>query len=116
MQKTYFFTKYNNLFFVTSVQPTIYRIMKQIITTLITCCLFTFIGFAQNNCSKYYPMEEGTSFQYTNYDKKGKLSGTIDYTTTNYRKEDGLEIVTMKVNTKDKKVDDLEITLSALIS
>jgi len=77
--------------------------MKLIITILITFCLFTFSGVAQNNCSKYYPMEEGTTFQYTNYDKKGKLSGTIDYTTTNYRKEGGLEIVTMKVNTKDKK-------------
>jgi len=77
--------------------------MKSIYTTLIAFCLFTFLGFAQNNCSKYYPMEEGTSFQYTNYDKKGKLSGTIDYTTTNYRKENGLEIVTMKISTKDKK-------------
>ena len=48
-------------------------------------------------------MEEGTTFQYTNYDKKGKLSGTIDYTTTNYRKEDGLEIATSESNYKRQK-------------
>ena len=77
--------------------------MKSLIISIITICLFSSIGFSQSACSKYYPLEEGTNFQYTNYDKKGKLSGTIDYTTTNYRKENGLEIVTMKVNTKDKK-------------
>ena len=77
--------------------------MKSFIFSVFTICLISSLGFSQSACSKYYPLEEGTTFQYTNYDKKGKLSGTIDYTTTNYRKENGLEIVTMKVNTKDKK-------------
>jgi len=77
--------------------------MKSFILSAITICLVSSLGFSQSACSKYYPLEEGTTFQYTNYDKKGKLSGSIDYTTTNYRKEDGLEIVTMKVKTKDKK-------------
>ncbi len=77
--------------------------MRTFKISVITFLLFTSSVFTQNDCSKYYPFEEGITFQYTNFDKKGKLSGTIDYTTTNYRKEDGLEIVTMKVNTKDKK-------------
>jgi len=78
--------------------------MKSIIFSVLTICFISTLGISQSACSKYYPLEEGTTFQYTNYDKNGKLSGTIDYTTTNYRKEDGgLEIVTMKVNTKDKK-------------
>jgi len=77
--------------------------MKSFILSVITICLITSLGFSQSACSKYYPLEEGTSFQYTNYDKKGKMTGTIDYTTTDYRKEGGLEIVTMKINTKDKK-------------
>jgi hypothetical protein len=33
-------------------------------------------------CSRYYPMKEGTSFQYTSYDKKGKEQGTINYRIT----------------------------------
>ncbi|RAJ07947.1 TapB family protein [Arenibacter echinorum] len=31
------------------------------------------------DCSKYFPMEEGTKFQITNYDKKDKVSGVMDY-------------------------------------
>jgi len=77
--------------------------MKSIIFSVITICLISSLGFSQSACSKYYPLEEGTTFQYTNYDKKGKLSGTIDYQTTNYRKENGLEIATIKIKTKDKK-------------
>lgn len=77
--------------------------MKSFFFSALTICLISLTGFSQSACSKYYPLEEGTTFQYTNYDKKGKMTGSIDYTTTNYRKEAGLEIITMKVNTKDKK-------------
>lgn len=31
------------------------------------------------NCSKYYSMEEGTTFQITNYDKNDRPVGVIDY-------------------------------------
>ncbi|HMB65216.1 MAG TPA: hypothetical protein VKN36_19200 [Eudoraea sp.] len=51
--------------------------------TLIATCLALFIsgtGIAQNGCSKYYPFKEGTSFQITTYDKKGKSTAVIDYT------------------------------------
>jgi hypothetical protein len=49
--------------------------------SLISLFLFAFnITIAQNSCSKFYPMEEGTSFQYTNYDKKGKTEGVLNYT------------------------------------
>ena len=45
--------------------------------------LFIFLGYlvisAQNNCSKFYPMEEGTKFQITSYDKKDNPSAVIDY-------------------------------------
>ena len=49
--------------------------------THLTLCLILFIsvtGSAQD-CSKYYPFEEGTKFQITNYDKKDKPAGVIDY-------------------------------------
>ena len=77
--------------------------MKSFFTILITCCLFTFFGFAQNNCSKYYPMDEGTTFQYTNYSKKGKISGILDHAITDNRIEDGNKVVSMTSKMSDKK-------------
>ena len=62
--------------------------MKSIYTIIITLCFFSFSGYAQIECSKYYPMEEGTSFQITNYSKKGKVSGILDYSITDNRVED----------------------------
>ncbi len=77
--------------------------MKLLFTTLITFCLFTFYAFSQNTCSKYYPMEEGTTFQYTNYSKKGKVSGIIDHSIINSRTENNNEVVTMTSKMSDKK-------------
>jgi len=37
------------------------------------------IPLSAQDCSKYYPFEEGTTFQITNYDKKDKPAGVIDY-------------------------------------
>ena len=34
---------------------------------------------AQDNCSQYYPMQEGASFSYNMYGKKGKLDGSSIY-------------------------------------
>ncbi|MDX1328421.1 MAG: hypothetical protein R3299_12015, partial [Arenibacter sp.] len=44
--------------------------------------LIASLGISQNNCSKFYPMEEGVSFQYTMSNKKGKPEGTTDYSIT----------------------------------
>lgn len=46
------------------------------------CVLFVCENFSQINYSKYYPLEEGASFQYTLYDKKGKPERTTDYKVT----------------------------------
>lgn len=56
--------------------------MKPLYSTLL---LFLFIGTlnAQNTCSIYYPFEEGTSFQITNYNKKGKTEAIINYSISN---------------------------------
>ncbi len=35
------------------------------------------LSFTQNSCSKYYPFNEGTTFQITSYDKKGKKSSVV---------------------------------------
>ncbi len=44
------------------------------------CAFFciTSMVIAQD-CSKYFPMDEGTKFQITNYDKKDKVSAVMDY-------------------------------------
>ncbi len=77
--------------------------MKTLLTTLITLLFVTSASVAQSNCSKYYPFKEGTTLQYTNYDKKGKESGKLNHKITNYRKSEGKEWVTMTMNTSDKK-------------
>jgi len=49
--------------------------------SLLALCLLLFIAVPSTaqDCSKYYPFEEGTTFQITNYDKKEKPAGVIDY-------------------------------------
>ena len=49
--------------------------------SLLALGLFLFIAVpvSAQDCSKYYPFEEGTTFQITNYDKKDKPAGVIDY-------------------------------------
>lgn len=77
--------------------------MKSIISSIIAICFFSLIGYSQSECSKFYPMDEGTSFQYTNYSKKGKISGILDHTITDNRNENGNEVVSMTSKMSDKK-------------
>ncbi len=67
------------------------------------------IGFSQNSCSMYYPFEEGTTFQITGYDKKGKTESVVDYSikevtgnsatiNTKISDEKGKEITTTNYN------------------
>ena len=53
--------------------------MRNICLTLLAFALGINILFAQEGCSKYYPFEQGTKFQITNYDKNDKPAGVIDY-------------------------------------
>lgn len=77
--------------------------MKNALVLLI-CCLFT-INFtnAQNNCSKYYPMVEGTSYEYTNYNKKGKVEGVTNYSIADVSSEGAATKATLDLTLKDKK-------------
>ena len=77
--------------------------MKTIALSLITFCFITTVSFAQYNCSKYYPFSEGTTFQFTNYNKKGKTVGFVDYNVTNVRPVDGAEVATITSQVKDEK-------------
>ena len=69
-----------------------------------TVTLFcAFIGFVTSvysqDCSKYFPMDEGAKFQITNYDKKDKVSGIMDYVV----KEVSGNTATMFYEMKDEK-------------
>ena len=77
--------------------------MKKIFLPALLATFFTYSGFAQMNCSKYYPMTEGTSFQYTNYDKKGKTDGTSTYLVTKVETSGQETVATMSVQLSDKK-------------
>ncbi|NNF18932.1 MAG: hypothetical protein HKN61_04085 [Flavobacteriaceae bacterium] len=52
--------------------------MRNILLMLIVLVLAGVPAFAQD-CSKFYPLQEGTSLEYTNYDKKDRVDGTITY-------------------------------------
>lgn len=53
--------------------------MKKILFAALAVILCFQLSIAQGNCSKYYPFEQGTSFQITSYDKNDKPSAVIDY-------------------------------------
>lgn len=53
--------------------------MKKVVGTIVGFFLIATIGYSQNSCSKYYPLEEGTKFQITNYEKNDKPAAVIDY-------------------------------------
>jgi len=74
---------------------------------ILSFLLFSLISFqftvAQNNCSKYYPMSEGSSFEYTNYNKKGKLEGVTNYTVSSVSSVGSATKATLDFKMSDKK-------------
>ena len=58
---------------------------------------------AQSSCSAYYPLVDGANFQYTNYNKKGKEEGQINYTVTNVESSGDNVSATMQMEFVDKK-------------
>src|SRR5690606_13811680 len=70
---------------------------------LLFALFLCYFSFAQGNCSKYYPIQEGITFQYTNYDKKGKADGKADYKVANVENAGGLTKATMDIKYTDKK-------------
>ena len=77
--------------------------MKKIFLLVLVLAIGTHALVAQNNCSKYYPMKEGTTFEYTQFDKKGKNNGTSSFTITNSQNQNGETVATMHMKYADKK-------------
>ena len=84
--------------------------MKNTLSAFIALLFLSTTLQAQLNCSKYYPLVEGTSFQYTMYDKKGKLDGTSDYKVTNVSSSGNETVAEMKINLTDHELpNDLSV-------
>ena len=75
---------------------------KTILATTIILMAFNSI-LAQDFCSKYYPMKEGSSFTYDIYNKKDKLDGTTSYLVTNVSDLGGVTQATMQIKYADAK-------------
>ncbi len=58
---------------------------------------------AQTACSRFYPMEEGTSFEYTNFNKKGKTEGVSSYEVKSVENSGGSTTATMAISLTDEK-------------
>lgn len=77
--------------------------MKKSLFLIIATFVFYTFASADSSCSKYYPLEEGASFQYTNYNKKGKVEGFANHTVTKTEESEGKTRGTMSVKYSDKK-------------
>jgi len=62
---------------------------------------------AQDNCSKFYPMIEGVTMEYTNYNKKGKVEGVSSYLVIKADTDGNITNATMSINLKDQKGKDI---------
>lgn len=85
------------------------------LTTIITFFIIASTVVAQNNCSKYYPLNEGTKFQFTVYDKKDKPTGVIDYEVVKVQGSGNDKTGTINstmTDGKGKKIGDLSFTVS----
>lgn len=88
------------------MNTTLKKLKKGVLLTL-AAVLTTAFAYSQSNCSKFYPIEEGTAFQYTNYNKKGKIEGTVDYTISKVTAEGSATNATYDMKYLDKKGKDL---------
>lgn len=77
--------------------------MKRLTILVLLSLFFIQLGLSQANCSKYYPMVEGATFKYTNYDKKGKSDGTVSYKVINVSTLNENTTATMAMTMNDNK-------------
>ena len=77
--------------------------MERTVSLIVTFAYSIVFLSAQENCSKYYPMEEGSSFQYTMTNKKGKTEGVTDYTISKVSDEGGTTTATFDFEFTDEK-------------
>jgi len=77
--------------------------MKSNLILLLSLFICSSVINAQDNCSKFYPMNEGVSMEYTNYNKKGKVQGISLYKVVEVTNARGTTNATMAINMTDGK-------------
>lgn len=77
--------------------------MKKI-TMLLAFVVMLFVGLnAQDECFKYFPEKKGLSLEYTNYDKKDKMTSTMIRTVVDKKVNEG--VITVDYKTETSPVD-----------
>ena len=77
--------------------------MRNLFIVLIISLLYIPKVVSQINCSRYYPLEEGTSFEYTSTNKKGKIESTANYMVSKVSNSANTTVAEMTTNLSDKK-------------
>ncbi|MEL6657891.1 MAG: hypothetical protein AAFP77_07375 [Bacteroidota bacterium] len=76
--------------------------MKKLTLFTVALAFFATLSIAQNDCSPFLPMEEGTTWELTNYSAKGKVEGINRYELLSVD-EDGDDIIfTVRTTSLDK--------------
>ena len=81
--------------------------MKKIILSVFIIICASITLKAQDGCSKYYPMVEGSTFEYTNYNRKGKVDGITNYTVSSVTSDGSATKATLDLKMSDKKGKEL---------
>lgn len=74
---------------------------------LLGLCLFSLVPISAQNCSQYYPMEEGVTMEYTSYNGKGKVDGTVAYTIIEVKNDADTSTAQMQMHYRDEKGKEL---------
>ncbi|AZQ60426.1 hypothetical protein EJ994_17055 [Maribacter sp. MJ134] len=75
----------------------------KLLLSLALLCGTSIIYAQSTNCSRFYPMDEGTSFEYTSYNKKGKTEGKSSYKVTSVENDGDTTVATMDISFEDQK-------------
>ncbi|MBU2997135.1 hypothetical protein KO500_11860 [Cellulophaga baltica] len=75
------------------------------IKLLILILGFSIQGIISQNCEAISPYKQGTTLEYTNYNKKGKVKSVDNYTVKSVTTENGEMLITIDTTTKNKKND-----------
>ncbi|PIF01583.1 MAG: hypothetical protein CR994_00655 [Maribacter sp.] len=77
--------------------------------SLILFCLALGLSYTlpAQNCGNYYPMVEGATFEYTNYNKKGKKEGIAKYKVSEVNTSGDVTNATMSIELVDEEGKEL---------
>ena len=80
--------------------------------TLFTVVLFLFgnLLVAQNACTPFLPLEEGTTWEMTDYSPKGKVQGSIRYELLEVEGEDDDMTFTVRTTSMDKNGEEVFVS------